>query len=97
MGAVAKAARAGGAKTIGVIPDALVKIEFADHDSDVLHVVKDMRERKGMIEELSDAFVVLPGGAGTLEELFEIWVGRYLKFHNKPIVILDPFDLYKPL
>ena len=97
MGAVARAARAGGAKTIGVIPDALVKIEFADHDSDVLHVVKDMRERKGMIEELSDAFVVLPGGAGTLEELFEIWVGRYLKFHNKPIVILDPYDLYQPL
>jgi uncharacterized protein (TIGR00730 family) len=97
MGAVAKAARAGGAKTIGVIPDALVKIEFADHDSDILHVVKDMRERKGMIEELSDAFIVLPGGAGTLEELFEIWVGRFLKFHNKPIVILDPYDLYKPL
>jgi uncharacterized protein (TIGR00730 family) len=97
MGAVARAARAGGAKTIGVIPDALVKIEFADHDSDTLHVVKDMRERKGLIEELSDAFVVLPGGAGTLEELFEIWVGRYLKFHNKPIAILDPFDLYKPL
>ncbi len=71
MGAVAKAARAGGAQTIGVIPDALVKIEFADHDSDQLHVVKDMRERKGLIEELSDAFVVLPGGAGTLEELFE--------------------------
>ena len=62
MGAVAKAARAGGAKTIGVIPEQLVKIEFADHDSDVLHIVKDMRERKGMIEELSDAFVVLPGG-----------------------------------
>jgi uncharacterized protein (TIGR00730 family) len=97
MGAVAKAARAGGAKTIGVIPDALVKIEFADQDSDTLHVVKDMRERKGMIEELSDAFIVLPGGAGTLEELFEIWVGRFLKFHNKPIVILDPYDLYKPL
>jgi len=97
MGAVARAARAGGAKTIGVIPEALVKIEFADHESDELHVVKDMRERKGLIEELSDAFVVLPGGAGTLEELFEIWVGRFLKFHNKPIVILDPFDLYKPL
>lgn len=97
MGAVARAARAGGAKTIGVIPEALVKIEFADHDSDVLHVVKDMRERKGMIEELSDAFVVLPGGAGTLEELFEIWVGRYLKFHNKPVVILDPFGIYNPL
>ena len=97
MGAVARAARAGGAKTIGVIPESLVKIEFADHDSDELIVVNDMRERKGKIEELSDAFVVLPGGAGTLEEFFEIWVGRFLKFHNKPIAILDPFDLYKPL
>lgn len=97
MGAVARAAREGGAKTIGVIPESLVKIEFADHDSDELLVVKDMRERKGKIEEISDAFIILPGGAGTLEEFFEIWVGRFLKFHNKPIAILDPFDLYKPL
>ena len=97
MGAVARPAREGGAKTIGVIPESLVKIEFADHDSDELHVVKDMRERKGKIEEISDAFIILPGGAGTLEEFFEIWVGRFLKFHDKPIAILDPFDLYKPL
>jgi uncharacterized protein (TIGR00730 family) len=97
MGAVARAAREGGSKTIGVIPESLVKIEFADHDSDELIIVKDMRERKGKIEELSDAFIVLPGGAGTLEEFFEIWVGRFLKFHDKPIAILDPFDLYKPL
>jgi uncharacterized protein (TIGR00730 family) len=46
---------------------------------------------------LSDAFITLPGGPGTLEELFEIWVGRFLNFHNKPVVILDPFDLYSPL
>ena len=97
MGAVARAARENGAKTIGVIPESLVKVEFADHDSDELHVVKDMRARKGLIEELADAFVILPGGAGTLEEFFEIWVGRFLKFHDKPIVILDPFDLYQPL
>lgn len=97
MGAVASAARANGAKTIGVIPESLEKIEFADKDSDELHVVKDMRERKGLIEKISDAFIVLPGGPGTLEEFFEIWVGRFLKFHDKPIAILDPFDLYKPL
>ena len=97
MGAVARATREAGGKTIGVIPEQLKRIEFADHDSDELHIVKDMRERKGMIEELSDAFIVLPGGPGTLEEFFEIWVGRFLKFHNKPIAILDPFDLYKPL
>jgi len=97
MGAVARAARENGAKTIGVIPESLVKIEFADHDSDELIVVKDMRERKGKIESLADSFVILPGGAGTLEEFFEIWVGRFLNFHDKPIVILDPFDLYQPL
>ncbi|MFM2103199.1 MAG: hypothetical protein RL740_286 [Actinomycetota bacterium] len=97
MGAVARATRASGGKTIGVIPEQLKQIEFADHESDELHVVKDMRERKGLIEELSDAFIILPGGPGTLEEFFEIWVGRFLKFHDKPIAILDPFDLYKPL
>lgn len=97
MGAVAKSAREAGGRTIGVIPTALERIEFADHDNHELHIVKDMRERKGLIEELSDGFVILPGGAGTMEEFFEIWVGRYLKFHDKPIAILDPFDLYQPL
>ena len=56
-----------------------------------------MRVRKGLMESLSDAFIILPGGLGTLEELFEMWVGRFLKFHNKPIVILDPFEFYNPL
>jgi uncharacterized protein (TIGR00730 family) len=46
---------------------------------------------------LSDAFIALPGGIGTLEELFEIWVGRFLKFHAKPVIVLDPYDLYAPL
>lgn len=97
MGAVALATRQSGGKTVGVIPQSLEKIEFADRDSDELHVVKNMRDRKGLIEELSDAFIILPGGPGTLEEFFEIWVGRFLNFHDKPIAILDPFDLYKPL
>jgi uncharacterized protein (TIGR00730 family) len=56
-----------------------------------------MRTRKGMMEDLSDAFITLPGGAGTLEELFEIWVGRYLAFHDKPVIVLDSFGIYKPL
>jgi uncharacterized protein (TIGR00730 family) len=56
-----------------------------------------MRTRKAKIEELADAFVALPGGLGTLEELIEIWVGRYLGFHKKPIVILDPYGVYKKL
>lgn len=97
MGAVARGVRAGGGRTIGVIPQSLVDIEFADNESHELHVVGSMRERKAMIEEKSDVFIALPGGPGTLEELFEIWVGRFLKFHDKPVIILDPFDLYSPL
>jgi len=97
MGAVSRGARAAQGRTVGVIPQALVDIEFADNDNDELHIVKTMGERKAMISDISDAFITLPGGAGTLEEFFEIWVGRYLKFHDKPVVILDPFGIYSPL
>ena len=97
MGAISRGARSVGGKTIGIIPQKLVDIEFADHDSDELVIVDSMRNRKAKIEELADAFIALPGGLGTLEELIEIWVGRYLGFHGKPIVILDPFGVYKKL
>lgn len=97
MGAVSRGARDKGGRTVGVIPQALVDIEFADHENDELHVVETMGERKAMISNIADAFITLPGGAGTLEEFFEIWVGRYLKFHNKPVVILDPYGIYNPL
>ena len=97
MGAVSRGARESGGRTIGVIPQRLVDIEFADKECDELHIVDSMRNRKAMIEDLSDAFIALPGGIGTLEELFEIWVGRFLKFHSKPVIVLDPFDLYAPL
>ena len=73
MGAVARAARAGGAHTIGVIPEHLVPLEVADTDADELVVVDTMRERKRMMDERADAFLALPGGIGTLEELFEVW------------------------
>ena len=76
MGEVARGARIDGGKTIGVIPERLMNIEFIDHDADEIHVVADMRARKAMIEQVSDGFLVLPGGIGTLEEFFEIWVGR---------------------
>ena len=97
MGAISRGARSKGGKTIGIIPQKLVDIEFADHDNDELHVVETMGQRKHMITDISDAFITLPGGAGTLEEFFEIWVGHYLKFHTKPVVILDPFGIYAPL
>ena len=97
MGEVAKGVRSQGGYTIGVIPERLTNIEFIDKDSHEMHVVKDMRERKGLIEKLSDGFIALPGGLGTLEELFEIWVGRYLGFHGKPISVLDPDGTYNTL
>lgn len=97
MGAISRGARSVGGRTVGIIPQKLVDIEFADHESDELIVVDSMRTRKAKIEDLSDAFITLPGGLGTLEELFEIWVGRYLKFHDKPVIILDPFGVYQPL
>jgi uncharacterized protein (TIGR00730 family) len=97
MGEVAKGARSVGGVTIGVIPERLMNVEFIDEESTELHVVSDMRERKGKIEVLSDGFIALPGGLGTLEELFEIWVGRYLGFHAKPIAILDPESVYGSL
>ncbi|MEU1880620.1 TIGR00730 family Rossman fold protein [Streptosporangium sp. NPDC020072] len=97
MGAVAGAVRAGGGRTVGVIPQALVDVEVADHDSDELVVTTDMRERKGVMDARSDAFLVLPGGIGTLEELFEIWTTRTLGLHDRPLVLLDPWGLYAPL
>jgi uncharacterized protein (TIGR00730 family) len=97
MGAVARAARAGGAATVGVIPEALVNLEVADHDADELVVTPDMRARKGEMDRRCDAFVCLPGGLGTLEELFEIWVSHTLGMHAKPIVVLDPDGVFAPL
>ncbi|MET9336913.1 MULTISPECIES: LOG family protein [unclassified Nonomuraea] len=97
MGAVTSAARAAGGRTIGVIPQVLVDIEVADTESDELVITADMRERKGVMDARSDAFLVLPGGIGTLEELFEIWTARVLGVHTKPLVILDPWGLYEPL
>jgi len=97
MGAVALAARKGGAYTIGVIPQALVAKEVADDAADELVVTRDMRERKGEMDRRADAFLALPGGLGTLEEVFEIWVARSLGMHDKPLVVLDPDGVYEML
>lgn len=97
MGAVARAARAGGAHTTGVIPEALQSTEVTDHDADELIVTTDMRSRKGAMDRRSDGFLILPGGLGTLEELFEIWTARHLGLHAKPVVVLDQDGLFAPL
>ena len=97
MGAVARAARAGGARTIGVIPRGLLASEVADEDADELLVTDDMRTRKAAMDAHADAFVALPGGLGTLEELLEIWVARTLRMHDKPVVVCDPDGAYQHL
>jgi uncharacterized protein (TIGR00730 family) len=97
MGAVARAARAGGARTIGVIPEGLLAWEVADESADELVVTPDMRIRKGEMDRRAEAFLTLPGGLGTLEELLEIWVGRILRMHDKTLVVLDPDGVFAPL
>jgi uncharacterized protein (TIGR00730 family) len=97
MGAVARGARDGGAHTVGVIPDALRLREVADLDANELIVTPDMRTRKAEMDRRADAFLVLPGGLGTLEELLEIWTSRVLAMHDKPIVVLDADGVFAPL
>ncbi|CAM2999785.1 TIGR00730 family Rossman fold protein [Skermania piniformis] len=97
MGALARSARAAGAHTVGVIPGALAELEVADTDADELIVTVTMSERKRIMAERADAFVTLPGGIGTLEELFEVWTGGYLGMHDKPVVLLDPRGHYRQL
>ncbi len=97
MGAVARAARVGGARTVGVIPRSMVDREWADHESDELLITETMRDRKALMEAHADAFLALPGGIGTCEELFEVWSSGVLGLHTKPVVLLDPDDHYAPL
>jgi uncharacterized protein (TIGR00730 family) len=97
MGAVAAGARSHGGRTVGVIPKALVHRELADVDADELIVTDTMRERKQVMEDRADGFIALPGGIGTLEELFEAWTAGYLGMHAKPVVMLDPVGHYDGL
>lgn len=97
MGAVAAAVRAGGQHTLGIIPQALMELEVADTGADELVVTADMRERKGRMDAAADAFLTLPGGLGTLEELTEVWTAAVLGMHAKPVVVLDPGGLFASL
>ncbi len=97
MGALANAARAAGGKVVGVTPQLLVDHGIADQQCDELVVTETMRQRKELLEQRGDAFIALPGGLGTLEEIFEILVGRMLGYHDKPIVLLNIAGFYDPL
>ncbi|WP_317447688.1 TIGR00730 family Rossman fold protein [Streptomyces collinus] len=96
MGAVTAAARAAGGGTVGILPTGLLDREIPDPDTE-LHLVPSMERRKELMGERSDAFVVLPGGIGTLDELFGEWANRAVEAHDKPIVIVDPDGLFTSL
>jgi uncharacterized protein (TIGR00730 family) len=89
MGVVADAVLGGGGEAYGVIPQALVDLEVAHRGLTELHVVSTMHERKAMMTELTDAFVAIPGGVGTLDELFEAWSWNALGYHKKPLCLLN--------
>ncbi|MEM6683304.1 MAG: TIGR00730 family Rossman fold protein [Pseudomonadota bacterium] len=97
MGAVADGAMAAGGEVIGVIPKAITEFEVSHPGITALHVVDTMHQRKAMMADLSDAFIALPGGIGTLEELFEVWTWGQLGYHDKPVGLLDVKDYWVPL
>ena len=97
MGIVADAALQAGAHVVGVIPKALVEKEWANTNCSELHIVDNMHDRKKMMAERADAFLALPGGIGTFEELFEVWTWRQLGYHDKPIGILNISGYYDGL
>ncbi len=97
MGIAAQATLEAGGSVVGIIPTALVEREWAKRNCTELHVVTTMHERKRMMAERADAFVALPGGIGTFEELFEVWTWRQLGYHDKPIGLLNVDGYYDGL
>ncbi|PMS18772.1 TIGR00730 family Rossman fold protein [Trinickia dabaoshanensis] len=97
MGVIADEVLAAGGRAIGVIPELLVDKEVGHTGLSELHVVPDMHQRKRKMADLADAFVALPGGAGTLEELFEVYTWAQLGYHNKAIGLYDIGGYYAPL
>lgn len=97
MGVLADATLGAGGEVVGVIPQSLVDREVAHPGLTDLRVVADLHERKATMSELADAFLALPGGAGTLEELFEVWTWAQLGLHTKPIALLDVAGYYRPM
>ncbi len=97
MRAVAEAALEAGGHVVGVIPEVLVDLEVAHHGISELHVTSTMHTRKALMGERSDAFIILPGGFGTFEEMFEVLAWQTLKLHQKPIILLNTAGFYDTL
>lgn len=97
MGALARSVHAHGGKVVGVIPESMTHKPVVYEKANELIVTKTMRQRKAIMDDRSDAFVVLPGGFGTLEELFEVIAHRQLRYHDKSVVIVNSAGFYDPL
>jgi uncharacterized protein (TIGR00730 family) len=97
MGILADAALGAGGRVLGVIPQRLMDRELAHRGLTELHVVSTMHERKALMASLSDGFIALPGGIGTLEEFFEVWTWAQLGYHEKPLGLLDVNGFFSPL
>jgi len=97
MGLMARAARDAGGTVVGIITRSLLDKELGDQDCDELITVETMRERKQLLAERGDGFIMLPGGIGTYEEFFEILVGRQLREHDKPIGVVNAHGYFNPL
>jgi uncharacterized protein (TIGR00730 family) len=97
MGRLATGALAAGGEVLGVIPQALLTEEVAHQELSELRIVANMHDRKREMAACADAFIALPGGLGTLEELFEVWTWRQLGFHDKPIGLLNVGGYFNPL
>ncbi|OGA97235.1 MAG: Rossman fold protein, TIGR00730 family [Burkholderiales bacterium RIFCSPHIGHO2_12_FULL_69_20] len=97
MGEVAEATLAAGGRVVGVIPDSLMKLEVGHAGLSELHVVQTMHQRKQMMAERSHAFIAMPGGIGTFEELFEVWTWRHLGYHDRPLGLLEAEGYWAPM
>lgn len=97
MGAVADAALEAGGRVVGVMPKALIDKEIGHKNLSEQHIVSSMHERKALMADLSDGFIALPGGVGTLEEIFEIWTWAQLGHHDKPLAFMNVLGFYDPL
>ncbi len=97
MGAVADATLAAGGTVVGVIPESLMNLEVGHAGLTELHVVQTMHQRKQLMAERSHAFIAMPGGIGTFEELFEVWTWRHLAYHDRPIGLLDAEAYWAPM
>ncbi|MBP6902128.1 MAG: TIGR00730 family Rossman fold protein [Burkholderiaceae bacterium] len=97
MGEVADAVLSAGGRVVGVIPETLMKMEVGHHGLHELHVVQTMHQRKQMMAERADAFIAMPGGIGTFEELFEVWTWRHLAYHDRPMALLDAAGYWQPM